>query len=74
MAITDSLRDLDLRHLWRPYTDINVFETAPYTCFERGEGCYLRRRRQCRVAPPFAFALPNSGLRRGGCSQAWGQE
>ncbi len=37
----EELRELDLRHLWHPYTDINAFESAPYRCFERGEGVYL---------------------------------
>ncbi len=42
MAIhTDTLQDLDYRHLWHPYTGANAYEAAPWTCFERGEGVYL---------------------------------
>jgi len=39
---TRSLRELDFRHLWHPYTDLNAYERKPtYTSFERGEGVYL---------------------------------
>jgi len=42
MAIrTDALQDLDYRHLWHPYTDINAYEAAPWISFERAEGVYL---------------------------------
>ncbi|MCH7959004.1 MAG: adenosylmethionine--8-amino-7-oxononanoate transaminase [Candidatus Hydrogenedentes bacterium] len=41
--MTDSLRELDLRHLWHPYTDANYFEQSPYTSFDRAEGVYLYR-------------------------------
>ncbi len=42
MAIhTDTLQELDYRHLWHPYTDINAYEAAPWTCFERASGVYL---------------------------------
>jgi adenosylmethionine-8-amino-7-oxononanoate aminotransferase len=42
MAIrADTLQDLDYRHLWHPYTDINAYESAPWTCFERASGVYL---------------------------------
>jgi adenosylmethionine-8-amino-7-oxononanoate aminotransferase len=36
------IRDLDLRHLWHPYTDILRSETQEaYTLIERAEGVYL---------------------------------
>jgi adenosylmethionine-8-amino-7-oxononanoate aminotransferase len=38
---THTLQDLDYRHLWHPYTDINAWESGAFTCFERGEGVYL---------------------------------
>ena len=42
MAIhTDTLQDLDYRHLWHPYTDTNAYEAAPWVCFERAQGVYL---------------------------------
>lgn len=41
MFAVQTLRDADLKHLWHPYTDINVFESSRYVCFERGEGVYL---------------------------------
>ncbi|MBI1317712.1 MAG: adenosylmethionine--8-amino-7-oxononanoate transaminase [Candidatus Hydrogenedens sp.] len=37
----DSLRELDYRHLWHPYTDIATHEKAPFHCVVRGEGSYL---------------------------------
>jgi adenosylmethionine-8-amino-7-oxononanoate aminotransferase len=39
--MNENQRELDHRHLWHPYTDIEAFETGPYTSFERGEGVYL---------------------------------
>jgi adenosylmethionine-8-amino-7-oxononanoate aminotransferase len=42
MAIrTQSMQDLDYRHLWHPYTDTNAWESGPYVCFERAKGVYL---------------------------------
>ena len=41
MITTESLRDIDIRHLWHPYTDIEAFEKGPYTVIERAEGVYL---------------------------------
>lgn len=38
---TDTLQELDYKHLWHPYTDINAYERKPYVCFERAEGTYL---------------------------------
>lgn len=37
----ERLRELDLRHLWHPYTDINRYERGPFICFTRAEGVYL---------------------------------
>jgi adenosylmethionine-8-amino-7-oxononanoate aminotransferase len=34
-------QQLDYRHLWHPYTDINRYEQAPYRSIERAEGVYL---------------------------------
>lgn len=39
--MTPTLRELDVRHLWHPYTDINTFEGSPGTVIERAEGVYL---------------------------------
>ena len=39
--MTERLRDLDLRHLWHPYTHTETFESEPYVCIERGEGARL---------------------------------
>lgn len=36
-----SLRDLDVRHLWHPYTDIGAYEEGPFTCFDSGQGVNL---------------------------------
>lgn len=42
MAIrTDTLQDLDYRHLWHPYTDTTAWESGPYISFERADGVYL---------------------------------
>ena len=37
----DSLQQLDYRHLWHPYTDIEFFESSPHFVIERGEGTTL---------------------------------
>ena len=37
----EDLFALDLKHLWHPYTDINVYERGPSTCFDSAEGVYL---------------------------------
>lgn len=37
----DELFSLDLKHLWHPYTDINVYERGPATCFDSADGVYL---------------------------------
>lgn len=34
-------RELDLRHVFHPYTNITRFEQGPYTSFVRGSGVYL---------------------------------
>lgn len=45
MAIrTDTLQELDYRHLWHPYTDTNAYESGPFVCFDRAEGVYLFER------------------------------
>lgn len=36
-----SLRELDYRHLWHPYTDIGAYESGPFLCIERANGIYL---------------------------------
>jgi len=36
-----SLHQLDVNHLWHPYTDITAYEEKPALCFERGDGSYL---------------------------------
>ena len=42
MAIrTDTLQELDYKHLWHPYTDTNAYETGPFVCFDHAEGVYL---------------------------------
>ena len=41
MSSNDDLFALDLKHLWHPYTDINVYEQGPPTCFDSAEGVYL---------------------------------
>ena len=42
MAIDiDNLTELDLKHLWHPYTDINRYEEKPGVCFDSAEGSYL---------------------------------
>jgi len=38
---SETLRELDHRHLWHPYTDIATHERQPLHCIERAEGCYL---------------------------------
>lgn len=35
------MRDLDLKHVFHPYTNITRFEEGPFTAFERGEGVTL---------------------------------
>ena len=35
------LQELDYRHLWHPYTDINAYESGDFVCFDRAEGVYL---------------------------------
>lgn len=30
MTAVQTMRDADLKHLWHPYTDINVFESSRY--------------------------------------------
>jgi adenosylmethionine-8-amino-7-oxononanoate aminotransferase len=37
----DDLRQQDIAHLWRPYTDIASHERGETLCIERGEGVYL---------------------------------
>jgi adenosylmethionine-8-amino-7-oxononanoate aminotransferase len=34
-------QQLDHKHLWHPYTDMQRYEPSPYVSFERGEGIYL---------------------------------
>ncbi|MFP6581163.1 MAG: adenosylmethionine--8-amino-7-oxononanoate transaminase [Candidatus Hydrogenedentota bacterium] len=42
MATThEDLFALDVKHLWHPYTDINVYEKGPGTCFDSAEGVHL---------------------------------
>jgi len=38
---SDTLRELDHRHLWHPYTDIATHERQPLLCIDRAEGSYL---------------------------------
>lgn len=38
---TISMHQMDVNHLWHPYTDITAYEKNPALCFERGEGTYL---------------------------------
>lgn len=40
-TLLETLRDLDIRHLWHPYTSTTAFEEGRYTCFDSGEGVYL---------------------------------
>ena len=47
--MTQNLQELDLRHLWHPYTNIEAFEKGAYTSFERAEGVYLITREGRRV-------------------------
>ena len=37
----EHLRELDLRHLWHPYTDPALFQQEPYRCITRAQGVYL---------------------------------
>jgi len=39
--MTESLRKLDIRHLWHPYTDISSMEKRAFPIIERAEGVYL---------------------------------
>ncbi len=39
--MTDPLRELDIKHLWHPYTDMDAFEQGAYTSFDSAEGVYL---------------------------------
>ena len=40
-TLIETLRDLDIRHLWHPYTNTDAFEQGRYTCFDSAEGVYL---------------------------------
>lgn len=40
-TLVETLRDLDIRHLWHPYTNTSAFEQGRYTCFDSAEGVYL---------------------------------
>jgi len=37
----DSLRQLDIKHLWHPCTEIDAFEQMTFPIIERAEGAYL---------------------------------
>jgi adenosylmethionine---8-amino-7-oxononanoate aminotransferase len=39
--MNDSLRELDIRYLWHPCSDINGLETKPLPIIERAQGAYL---------------------------------
>jgi len=41
MKRRESLRQIDVRHLWHPYTNIDLFEKAEFPIIERAEGVYL---------------------------------
>ena len=41
MIETDTLQQIDYRHLWHPYTGANAYEEGPFVCIERAEGLYL---------------------------------
>jgi adenosylmethionine---8-amino-7-oxononanoate aminotransferase len=41
MATKDTLRSLDLEHLWHPYTDIAAHENARFPIIEKAQGVYL---------------------------------
>jgi adenosylmethionine-8-amino-7-oxononanoate aminotransferase len=37
----EGLRDLDIKYLWHPCTDINALEQVPFPIIERAKGAYL---------------------------------
>jgi adenosylmethionine---8-amino-7-oxononanoate aminotransferase len=39
--MNDSLRDLDIKYLWHPCTEINALEAAPFPIIEKAQGAYL---------------------------------
>ena len=39
--IDEGLRDLDIKYLWHPCTDINTLEQMPFPIIERAQGAYL---------------------------------
>ncbi len=41
MMTAEELRQLDIKYLWHPFTDINTLEQMPFPVIERAEGVYL---------------------------------
>lgn len=38
---TEKLKEVDLKHLWHPYTDIDVFEKTDFPIIKKAKGCYI---------------------------------
>lgn len=37
----EQLKEIDIKHIWHPYTDIDVFEKTDFPIIEKAEGCYV---------------------------------